>query len=352
MNRSTSLINHPWLRVLQHLTFWVLSYFVFLHLFKMGHQAEKIDYIYTALFHASLLPAVYINLEWLLPRLAKKRSWVLYAALLIALIVLFSWINYMFFQSWSSTVLPDYFFISYFTLTEVSFFFITYIGLTSLIKLSRSWFVVNELERRLLETEKEKVQIELKALRSQINPHFFFNTLNSIYSMALEKDERLPATVLQLSDLMRYFLYESRGDLVPLDKEIMMLKDYISLQRLRSPETLQTIVDIQGNAAPWKIAPMLLITFVENAFKHGAKGNTGKTFVHLSLKIEGNELNFRLENNAGAATEVPPAEQAGVGLENVNRRLQLLYPGRYTLHTGRHQNSFTVQLRLQMQQHV
>jgi len=350
MRRTVSRIHEK--RLLQHLVFWVLSFFVFLHLFKTGEKAEKIDYIYTLLFHATLLPAVNINLEWLLPKFAKRRSWVMYAIILAVLILLFSWINYMFFQSWSSTLLPDYFFISYFSFTEVCFFFITYIGLTSLIKLSRSWFAVNELERKLLETEKEKVQIELKALRSQINPHFFFNTLNSVYSMSLEKDDRLPTTVLQLSELMRYFLYESRGDLVPLDKEIAVLKDYISLQRLRSPESLEVVVDIQGDLENKSIAPLLLITFVENAFKHGAKGNTGKTFVHLSLKVEGNELNFRLENNIGEAADVTQSRQTGVGLENVNRRLQLLYPDRYRLHTGYHSKSFIVELNLQMQHHV
>lgn len=345
-------INHPLIRILQHLVFWVLSFFVFLYLFKTGGHAERVDYIYTALFHLTLMPAVYLNLKWLLPSLAKKNTWWLYAVLLIALIIIFSWINYRFFQSWSSTLFPDYFFISYFSLTEVGVFFIIYTVLTSLVKLSKSWFTVNELERRLLESEKEKVQMELKALRSQINPHFFFNTLNSIYSMTLEKDERLPNTVLQLSDLMRYFLYESKGELVPLQKEIAVLEDYISLQKLRSTETLETTVQIDGNADGQRIAPMLLITFVENAFKHGAKGSTGKTFVHLQLKIEGNELDFRLENNMGNAEELTANDHSGMGLENVKRRLELLYHDNYRLHAGIQGNSFVVQLHLQMQHHV
>jgi sensor histidine kinase YesM len=336
---------------LQHLVFWVLSFFVFLNLFKTGHKPEKVDYVYTLLFHLTLLPAVYLNLKWLLPTFAKRNTWLLYAVLLIALILVFSWLNYMFFQSWSSSLLPTYFFISYFSLAEVALFFVIYTGLTSLIKLSKSWFSVNELQRRLLQSEKEKVQMELKALRAQVNPHFFFNTLNSIYSMTLEKDERLPNTVLQLSDLMRYFLYESKGELVPLQKEIAVLQDYISLQRLRSRETLETITDIQGNTNGFQIAPLLLITFVENAFKHGAKGNTGQTFVHLALKIEDSTLNFRLENNMGTAEEIT-TEHKGVGLENVKRRLQLLYPGKYRLQTGKEENSFVVQLYLEMQHHV
>jgi sensor histidine kinase YesM len=348
MNR----FNHPLVRILQHLVFWMLSFFVFLYMFKTGENAEKVDYVYTALFHFTLLPAVYLNLEWMLPAFAKRNTWLLYAASLIALILIFSWVNYLFFQSWSSSLLPDYFFISYFSLYEVGLFFVVYIGLTSLIKLSKSWFAVNELQRRLLESQKEKVQMELKALRAQINPHFFFNTLNSVYSMTLENDDRLPNTVLQLSDLMRYFLYESTGESVPLQKELAALKDYISLQKLRSRQTLETTVEIQGNADGLHIAPMLLITFVENAFKHGVKGSTGETFVQLKIKIEGSELHFRLENNMGIAEELTTAVHKGMGLENVKRRLQLLYPGNYRLHTGKEENSFVVQLYLQMQQHV
>ncbi len=352
MSNPSVIFNHPFVRMLQHLVFWVLSFFVFLHLFKTGTEAERIDYVYTLLFHLTLLPAVYLNLKWLLPKFAKRRTVLLYAALLTVVILLFSWINYQFFQSWSLKLLPDYFFISYFSYSEVTLFFVCYIGLTSLLKLSRSWFTVNELERRLLQIEKEKVQIELKALRSQINPHFFFNTLNSIYSMALEKDDRLPTTVLQLSDLMRYFLYESKGELVPLEKEITVLEDYVSLQKLRSHQTLETIVEINGRMEGLQIAPLLLITFVENAFKHGAKGNTGKTFVHLQLQVEQNALNFRLENNAGSVDESIDTEHKGVGLENVKRRLELLYPGRHRLQTGLEQNRFVVQLNLQMQHHV
>lgn len=341
--------NNPLFRFLQHLAFWVLSFIVFLYLFKIGAKAERIDYVYTQLFHATLLPAVYLNLEFLLPRYAKRNTWLLYALLLALLIFVFSWVNYQFFQSWSSFILPDYFFISYFSYTEICLFFVVYIVLTSLIKLSKSWFTVNELQRKLLQAESEKTQIELKALRSQINPHFFFNTLNSIYSMALERDGRLPNTVLQLSDLMRYFLYESKGELVPLDKEVAVLQDYISLQKLRSAETLETSVQIEGDLVKYKIAPLMLITFVENAFKHGAKGNTGKTFVHLLLEAKGNELNFRLENNIGEVDEIESQQYKGVGLENVKRRLQLLYPGRHQLQAERVGNSFIVQLNLQLQ---
>ena len=227
-------------------------------------------------------------------------------------------------------------------------FFAVYIGITSLLKLSKSWFAVSELQRKLLESEKEKVDIELKALRSQINPHFFFNTLNSIYSMTLEKDERLPSTVLQLSDMMRYFLYESREDSVPLDKEIKVLEDYIALQKIRSNEKLEVQLNINGDADSQKIAPFLLITFLENAFKHGAKGSTGAAFIRVALQVAENQLNFRIENNKGSVDEIEMPGHKGLGLENVKRRLELLYPTRHQLKITDNNEKFIVDLLLQL----
>src|SRR5262249_2491108 len=151
---------------------------------------------------------------------------------------------------------------------------------------SKSWFTVNDLQRQLLQSEKEKVQIELKALKAQINPHFFFNTLNGIYSMSLDKDERLPQTILQLSHLMRYFLYEVNEDIVSLEKELQILQDYIDLQKIRSANELQVIKKIEGEISKQLIAPLLLITFLENAFKHGAKGTTGPASIHLLLQVQ------------------------------------------------------------------
>lgn len=339
---------HPLFRLLQHLVFWVLSCVVFLLLFKTGSAPKKVDYLYTALFHASLLPAVYANLAWLFPRLAGKRRWAMYVCAVVLLVLLFTWLNYSFFQDWSKYVFPQYFFISYFTLGEVSLFFIVYGSVTSLLKLSRSWFQVNDLQRRLLQIESERAQMELKALRSQINPHFFFNTLNGIYSMTLDKDERLPQTILQLSHLMRYFLYESSDELVPLEKEWQVVNDYIALQRIRSDGQLLLEKRVEGEIAQQQIAPLLLVTFLENAFKHGAKGNTGPVHIRLALELLPHRLLFQIQNTRGLSAEVPQAEFQGLGLENVRRRLALLYPGRHALEIRETAEDFVIILELML----
>jgi two-component system, LytTR family, sensor kinase len=348
MKRRYWDLNHPVLRVLQHLIFWVLSFFVFLYLTKTGAKAEKVDYVYTALFQASIIPAVYINLELLLVRLGKSHIRLIYILSVIALIALFAWINYSFFDQWSSKALPDYFFISYFTWWQVVLFFSVYIVITSLLKLSKSWFLVSELQKELLEKEKQKSEVELKALKAQINPHFFFNTLNNIYSMSLDKDNRLPGTILQLSDLMRYFLYEAKDNFISLEKELAVVNNYIALQKLRSNEKLSFEIRKEGEVTDQKIAPLLLITFLENAFKHGAKGSSGSAFISFLIHIQKNQLNFTIENNKGTVDEMEPAVYKGVGLENVKRQLELLYPGKHILNIQDLTDRFTVALQLSL----
>jgi len=340
--------NHPVLRILQHLAFWVLSFFIFLYLFKTGIKPEKVDYVYTILFQLTLIPAVYLNIELLLPKLGNRKRILFYLFSLIAIIIFFSWINYNFFDKWSAKVFPDYFFISYFTFREIILFFSVYIIITTLLKLSKSWFLVSGLQKELLEKEKQKTEVELKALKAQINPHFFFNTLNSIYSMALDKDERLPGTVLQLSDLMRYFLYESKDNFVPLEKELAVADNYIALQKIRSGKQLSIEINKEGELNGQKIAPLLLITFLENAFKHGAKGSSGNTFIKLDIKVEKNKLNFTVENNKGLIDEVNTGEHNGLGLENVKRQLELLYPGKHLLNIKDQQDRFVVALQLSL----
>ena len=342
-------LNHPIPRILQHLVFWALSFFLFLNFFKTpGAKPEKIDYIYTVLFQLSLVPAVYLNLELLLPKFGNRKRAFLYIVLLATIVVLFAWLNYNFFAQWSAKVFPDYFFISYFTFKEIIFFFTIYVIITSLLKLSKSWFLVSELQKELLEKEKQKTEVELKALKAQINPHFFFNTLNSIYSMALDKDERLPTTILQLSELMRYFLYESNDNFIPLEKELTVVNNYISLQKIRSGKQLTIEIKNSGDINGQKIAPLLLITFLENAFKHSTKGGNERSFILLDIAIENNKLTFSVENNKAIIDEIKTNGHGGLGLENVKRQLELLYPGKHSLTINDDPNNFKVKLQLNL----
>jgi len=340
--------NSKGMRILQHILFVVSAFFILLNIFKFSSPPSAVDYVYTCLFLATILPVVYVHLYWLLPNLRRKIPLLYYLFPLLLLTAFFIWVNLALFNRWSANLFPGYYFISYFEWWEISLFFMAFISISTLLKLSKSWFVVNQLQRELLEKEKQRVQEELKALKAQINPHFFFNTLNNIYSMSLDKDERLPGTVLQLSELMRYFLYESKEDLVPLSKEIQVLKDYIALQKIRSNEQLIVEALFENDTRQQKIAPLLLITFLENAFKHGAKGETGTTFINLTIRLANNLLTFSLENNKGKVDLVEKTDHKGLGLENVKRRLELIYPGRHQLSISDKGNSFAINLQLQL----
>jgi sensor histidine kinase YesM len=339
--------NNKGIHVVEHILFALLSFVILLNIFRTSSPPTRVDYVYTALFLATILPAIYLHLYWLLPNVSRKNSLIYYVIPLLLVAAFFIWINMQLFDHWSVKLFPGFFFISYYQWWEIALFFFVFISVTTLLKLSKSWFVVSRLQRQLLETDQQRVQAELKALKAQINPHFFFNTLNSIYSMSLDKDERLPGTVLQLSELMRYFLYESREDAVPLSKEIRVLNDYIALQKIRSDEKLEIKTEME-EAGQQKIAPLLLIAFVENAFKHGAKGSTGNAFINIKLTTAQNTINFRVENNKGVVDETGKDDQGGLGLDNVKRRLELIYPQRHQLLIENSDKIFLVQLQLQL----
>ncbi|HUS01196.1 MAG TPA: histidine kinase, partial [Chitinophagaceae bacterium] len=238
MLTGVSWMNNTWIRILQHILFWILSYFIFLYFFKVGNKPEKIDYVYTALFHFFILPPVYINLALLLPWLRRTNNWTWYFLINLSLIVLFSWINLNFFSLWSNIILPDYFFISYFSFFRITLFFLVYISITTLLNLSKSWFIVNELQRELLVAEKQKsiyekdlLELEAKALRAQMNPHFIFNCLNSIKVLMQEQNAEKGVTYLTtFAKLIRTLFNNADKKEISLYDEIETCKYYLQLE--------------------------------------------------------------------------------------------------------------------------
>lgn len=177
--------------------------------------------------------------------------------------------------------------------------------------------------------ESANLKAELDHLKSQIQPHFLFNTLNNLYGLARDKSEHTETMILKLSELLRYGLYQAQKDRVPLSKEIEYLQNYIALQQLRHSQGLEVTMNIQPISGAPTIAPLLLIPLLENAFKHGADLLTEGAFIHTSLKMEKGKLHFRIENNY---PEDKTAAPGGLGLANLGKRLQLLYPNRHEFH--------------------
>lgn len=187
------------------------------------------------------------------------------------------------------------------------------------------WF---KQSNKIEKLSKEKSETELTLLKQQINPHFFFNTLNNVYSMSLTKDEQTPEAILQLSDLMRYVIYKGPETSVSLGEEIAYIEGYLAVQQLRRHQTVDIQFEQDIDQLAFPVAPLLFIIFIENAFKHGIEGAEGDGYLHLSLSQHGHQIHFSCENSIEEGGE---KNDGGLGLKNLRRRLELLYPKQHTL---------------------
>jgi len=327
-------------RVLQHILFWCLSFLVLLNMLKVSAQVKPIDLIYTAIFHIPIIAVVYINLRILIPLFFEKQKYLLYAVLVLSLVAAGAGFYLVLFDSWIDYIFEGYYFVAFYSFWDISLYFAIYLLLTSLLHLARGWFRLQQLE-----TEKRKA--ELKALQTQINPHFLFNSLNSIYGLSRKNSKQVSDKIVQLSDLLRHIIYDSEHDLIPLEKEIQMISNYIELQNLRSPLTKQIDFDVEGEVGGKSIAPMVILPFVENSFKHGLKGGATDAFVKIRIRVFSKSLNLNIENSKGKAVESESMKR-GIGVENVKKRLDLIYPGRHKLKITDKDEKFSVHLRIEL----
>lgn len=206
--------------------------------------------------------------------------------------------------------------------------------------------LILKINNRWKQAEQEKLNAELSYLKAQINPHFLFNILNNIYSLSIEKSDEAPTAVIKLSGMMRYVLQDAGHHLVPLSREIDYMKDYITLQRIRFGATLPLILEVLGLPSGQLVPPLILISFVENAFKYGINASEDAD-IRISLQISETELHFNVFNKKVTFHEMPAAG-SGLGIENTKKRLQLLYPGRHQLEIRDETNQFNVSLLLQL----
>jgi LytS/YehU family sensor histidine kinase len=214
------------------------------------------------------------------------------------------------------------------------------------LKTLKNW----HLEQLKTETlAKENTNAELQLLKAQVHPHFLFNTLNNIYSFTLSQSPLAGSLVQKLSNMLNYMIHECEQPLVSLDKEIKLIQDYVSLEKIRYGNRLDMEVEIKGDPENKLITPLLMIPFVENCFKHGASVMRGQQWIRLAIHIKEDQLDFKISNSK------PPDESAvvnkkGIGLANVRKRLQLLYPGSHFLKTEPLNDTFTVHLQVRLQQ--
>ena len=220
------------------------------------------------------------------------------------------------------------------------YYTISFTLMALLIKFMIDWFKTQKQKSELLAKSKTS---ELALLRSQINPHFLFNTLNNLYSLVYKKSNEAPSMVMKLSDIMRYMLYDSNSDVVLLEKEIEYLESFIELNELRQKPGKFVVFDISGDVEFKMIPPMLLVPFVENAFKHGRKKYKIPGII-INLQVEGNKLEFDVRNYVLSGTRINKDDQGGIGLENVQKRLHMIYPDSSSLTIEQTEEEYHVHL--------
>lgn len=338
-----SLVNQ---RLLQHLLFWSLSFYVLLRYFAYEEKLAAVDWIYTFLFHISLVAVFYLNVQVLIPRLLRKQYYLGYALGWLGLVLGGTWLNQATFNYLSDYLFPGYFFISYYEFRDIIKFMLIYASVSTLLKLSRSWFALNAQERRLNRLEQEKNRAELQALRAQLDPHFLFNNLNNLYSLSLDADARVPEVILRLSDGMRYMLYDCRDEWVLLDQELDYIRGYIDLYRLGAGARADIRLSVDGSTEGIQVAPLLFLPLVENSFKFGLRSRRKPPWVHLRFHIDVGTITFEARNSISRQEEPLPgrSEQGGIGLANLERRLGLLYPGKHQFTTEKNDEQFVARL--------
>lgn len=198
------------------------------------------------------------------------------------------------------------------------------------------------------EIKSQQLESELALLKSQIDPHFFFNTLNNLYALSLMKSEQVPGVILKLSELMRYILTSSKENKVALAREHEFLQTYLYLQKFRFTHNQNIRYDVEGDMTGKEIAPMLLMPFVENSFKHGVRAVTDQFYIQIKTRISGQELTFTVDNSKPNQNEHLQSDSMRMGLTNVKRRLELLYPDNHTLEIHDYPDRYSVMLRLEL----
>ncbi|MGQ8336336.1 sensor histidine kinase [Sunxiuqinia sp. A32] len=339
----------------QQLLFWIISYLFFIMFFGRANR----DYQTTILFASMLFPLAIITSYflnyYLIPRfLFRSEIWKFVLFLIYTLIISF-WIELMITMFIFVFVIDLQFYkmdpASFDTVFLLVGLYFIILGFITIEQIKRAFQMKKEntrLEKNQLETELKLKEAELKLLRAQIHPHFLFNTLNNLYGLTLEKSDLAPELVLKLSDLMDYILYECNAPKVGLSSELEHFKNYIEIEKIRYAQKLKIHFNIEGDPNQLEIAPMLLLAFFENAFKHGVSKSIKNPFVLINIQIHENNFHLSIVNTRTPDLKNEEDYTQGIGLKNVQKRLQLIYPDRYRLDIKPETNKFEVDLQISL----
>jgi len=331
---------------IDHVLFWLVTtvFFAFTTI-DVLQRTSVFQYVLNIIIRNGLLVlACYANIYWLFPKYFKKGKFVLYGLLVILCLLLYTALKNVHDQWLYGYVIgvagKKHFFSNTFYNFSIGFFYMTF---TLALVLSKNWYQQQLLLKKIMI---ENLETELRYLKAQLNPHFLFNSINSIYFLIDKENTEARQSLQKFSDLLRYQLYEGNEDQIAIEKEIEYLESYIDLQRLRKNLHYEIQFTRGEDVKGFTVAPLLLITFVENAFKHVSNYTDKANRIHAELHMQDDYLQFSVINTKSKYTG---DDQKQIGLKNVKRRLELLYNDRYSLDITDEPNLYTVHLKLKVQ---
>lgn len=326
-------------RIWWHILFWVVWYFFYIITFSKNFL-DVTEFKQNLALLPVRMAATYLLLYWLLPKFLFGKRYLLFASLVVVHGILYGlFINLVlqygfgYYDAGAGALIRSVVLNYQIPATAVA------------VYLFKRWYRIQQYN---LSLEKEKLEAELKFLKSQIHPHFLFNTLNNLYALTLKKSDKAPEVVIQLSHLLEYTLYSGRESHVELQEELKQLKDYIELEKLRYGKRLTITLDLSSHVDGLRIAPLMLLPFVENSFKHGASSDIESPYIDIRVEVRDAVLDFRVRNSYYSKADKSAEYKEGIGLKNVKRRLELLYPGKHMLDIKTGTDMFEVMLNLDL----
>ncbi|MES2110196.1 MAG: histidine kinase [Bacteroidota bacterium] len=337
----TSLFTKPY-KVYTQMVFWLVVFCLYIILKEYPQRMTGFAVVCMVLQETlELAVPCYTQNLLVLPYL-KRRKWVLGAGLyLVQLVLLVQVLPYLL-NGFGSLVKNLFHVTDVVTDWQNQHFAFTMVAFTVMASLARLG-----IDRLIL--DKQQKENELRHLKAQLNPHFLFNTLNNLYGLSVIESKKLPDLMLKLSELLRYSLYDTNQNYVAVQKEVDYISSYVELERIRLSDKTDIRLDITGDYTELYIAPLLLIIFVENSFKHFSAAKSSPAFVRITFKIEGNGLQLRVKNSIDPDyAPVQNKSKGGLGLGNVKQRLDLIYPGQYNLTTNKENDYFEINLQIDL----
>lgn len=327
---------------LHHVLIWMLVFGTWFLFRYEGYSLPATAFKVTLIKVIDLAALVYFTNYVLIPKLLYKKKYVLFAVILISLIVLSSLLKMNIIGRMTNN--PALLNISGNWKARVYDNVLPHIFLVLAGAAFKLMFDYTAMQKKMADMAKEKAEAELSFLKSQINPHFLFNSINAVYFLIDKENKEAREALHKFSDMLRYQLYEAGGDKIPIEKEIDFLNDYVALQKLRKDDQYKVDFSADTEVKGFSIEPLLLVSFVENAFKHISHRSTETNYVKVKLSKTNGTLDFQVENSKEDA--IPMEKNGGIGLQNVKRRLELLYPGKYDLNIQNGAEVYSVHLKL------